>query len=95
MFLAAADQFGRAASFLFHHSKMSSVANICCLARYLGNCSLRPAIMSGSFKTLMSFKLSVSDAVRLISKTFEGKNNLLAFNTFSGYAASLPNLSLK
>ena len=51
--------------------------------------------MSGSFKNLMSFKLSVSDAVGLISKTFEGENNLLALNTFSGYAVSLPNLSLK
>ena len=59
------------------------------LARYLGNSSLRPAIMSGSFKNLMSFKLSVSDAVGLISKTFEGENNLLALNAFSRYAVSL------
>ena len=52
--------------------------------------------MSGSLITIfMSFKLSVSDAVGLISKTFESKNKLLALNTFCGYAVSLPNLSLK
>ena len=93
IFLAAVDQFGRPASFLFHHSKMSIVElTSAALARYLGNCSLRPAIMSGSLKNLMSFKLSVSDAVGLISKTFEGENNLLALNTFSGYAVSLASL---
>ena len=54
-FLAAADQFGRASSFLFHHSKMSIVElTSAVLARYLGNSSLRPAIMSGSIKILIS-----------------------------------------
>ena len=57
------------------------------LARYLCNSSLRPAIMSGSLNNLTPFQLSVSDAVGLISKTFEGENNLLALTTFSRYAA--------
>ena len=58
------------------------------LARYVGNSSLRPAMMSGSFKNLTFFKLSLSDTVSLISKTFEGENNLLALNALSGYTVS-------
>ena len=74
IFWAAEDHLGKELSFLFHRSRLLIDGEVSlALAKYTGNSSLSPVMMSGLFKTGIDFNESISTAEGCISLSFEGK----------------------